>query len=186
VKPFVSIVVPLLNEESFIERLTRSLLEQDYPRDRYEILMADGGSTDRTLEILRRVDADARVRVLANPRRTAPAAMNVLIAAARGEIVTRVDGHSRIASDYLRRVVDVMEETGEAVVGGPVLLEADTPFRRALVEALVSASGWGRFPIGPSGPGRTSSRCRPAPSGSTSSTRPDPGTSRSRSSRTST
>lgn len=146
VDPFVSIVVPLLDEEATIERLTRSLLDQDYPRDRYEILMADGGSTDRTLEIVRRVDGEGRARLLRNPGRTAPAALNLAIAASRGEIVTRVDGHSHVAPDYLRRVVEVMEETGEAVVGGPVLMEADTPFRRAVVEALYSPIGVGSVP----------------------------------------
>jgi succinoglycan biosynthesis protein ExoA len=142
----VSIVVPLLNEELHIARLARSLLDQDYPKDRYEILMADGGSTDGTLEILKGLDAQARVRILPNPGRTAPAALNVLIRASRGEIVTRVDGHSRVAPDYLSRIVQVMEETGEAVVGGPVLLETDTPFRRALVEALLSPLGVGAVP----------------------------------------
>jgi cellulose synthase/poly-beta-1,6-N-acetylglucosamine synthase-like glycosyltransferase len=146
VKPFVSIVVPLLNEEATIERLARSLLEQTYPRDRYEILMADGGSRDATLSMLRRVDGEGRVRVLDNPGRTAPAALNVLLAAARGEVVTRVDGHSFVAEDYLERIVEVMEATGESVVGGPVRMEADTPFRRALVEALYAPVGVGSVP----------------------------------------
>lgn len=144
--PHISIVVPLLNEEPYVERLARSLLDQDYPADRYEILMADGGSTDRTLEILRRVNADGRIRILDNPGRTAPAALNLLLAHARGEIITRVDGHSYVAPDYLRRIAQVMEETGEAVVGGPVLMEADTPFRRALAEALYSRAGVGSVP----------------------------------------
>ena len=146
VKPYVSIVVPLLNEEASIERLARSLLDQDYPHDRYEILMADGGSTDGTLALLRQVDHDGRIRILDNPGRTAPAALNVLIAASRGEIVTRVDGHSVVAPDYLSRIAAVMEETGESVVGGPVLMEADTPFRRALVEALHSRIAVGSVP----------------------------------------
>ncbi len=144
--PFVSVVVPLLNEEPYVERLARSLLDQDYPRDRYEILMADGGSNDHTLEVLRRVDGDGRIQVLDNPGRTAPAALNVLLARAQGDIVTRVDGHSYLAPDYLRRIVEVMGETREAVVGGPVLMEADTPFRRALVEALSSKMGVGSVP----------------------------------------
>jgi succinoglycan biosynthesis protein ExoA len=146
VPPFVSIVVPLLNEEATIERLARSLLDQTYPHDRYEILMADGGSSDGTLAALRRADPEGRVRVLENPGRTAPAALNVLIAAARGEIVTRVDGHSFVAGDYLERIVAVMEETGESVVGGPVLMEPDTPFRRAMVEALHAPLGVGSVP----------------------------------------
>ncbi len=145
-EPFVSIVVPLLNEAPYVERLTRSLLAQDYPRDRYEILVADGGSSDRTIEILRATDREGRIRVLENPRRTAPAALNVLIAAASGEIVTRVDAHSHVAPDYLKRIVAVMLETGEAVVGGPVQMEADTPFRKALVEALYSRLAVGSVP----------------------------------------
>jgi glycosyltransferase involved in cell wall biosynthesis len=145
-KPFISIVVPLRNEERYVERLTRSLLEQDYPHDRYEIIVADGGSTDGTLAILSRVDPEGRVRVLPNPGRTAPAALNVAIAAARGEIVTRVDGHSYVAADYLSRIVAVMEETGAKVVGGPVRMDADTPFRRALVEALYAPIAVGSVP----------------------------------------
>lgn len=144
--PFISIVVPIRNEEATIERLTRSLLDQDYPRDHYEILMADGGSSDRTHELLKRVDPEGRVVVLDNPGRTAPAALNVAIAKAKGEIVTRVDGHSYVAPDYLSRIVAVMEETGESVVGGPVQMHADTPFRRALVEALYSRIGVGAVP----------------------------------------
>jgi cellulose synthase/poly-beta-1,6-N-acetylglucosamine synthase-like glycosyltransferase len=144
--PYISIVVPIRNEEATIERLTRSLLDQDYPHDRYEILMADGGSSDRTLARLAAVDVEARVRVLANPGRTAPAALNVAIAEAKGEIVTRVDGHSYVAPDYLSRIVSVMEETGESVVGGPVRMEADTPFRRALIAALYSKIAVGAVP----------------------------------------
>jgi len=146
VEPFFSIVVPLLNEGPYIEGLVRSLLDLDYPDERYEIIMVDGGSTDRTLEILERVDTGRRIRVLKNPGRTAPAALNVAIAGAGGEIITRVDAHSRVAPDYLRRIVAVMEETGESVVGGPVMMEADTPFRRALVEALYSPVGVGSVP----------------------------------------
>jgi succinoglycan biosynthesis protein ExoA len=144
--PFISIVVPIRNEQATLERLTRSLLDQDYPHDRYEIIMADGGSHDRTRQILAEIDRERRVRVLENPGRTAPAALNVAIAAARGDIVTRVDGHSFVAPDYLSRIVAVMEETGESVVGGPVLMHADTPFRKALVEAMYSKVGVGSVP----------------------------------------
>jgi glycosyltransferase involved in cell wall biosynthesis len=144
--PFISIVVPIRDEEATIERLTRSLLDQDYPHDRYEILMADGGSSDRTRELLTRLDVESRVLVLDNPGRTAPAALNVAIGAARGDIVTRVDGHSYVAPDYLSRIVAVMQETGEAVVGGPVRMLADTPFRKALVEALYSKIAVGAVP----------------------------------------
>ena len=145
-KPFISIVVPLRNEERYVERLVRSLLEQDYPHDRYEIIVADGGSTDGTLAKLAEVDRQGRIRVLPNPGRTAPAALNVAIAASRGDVVTRVDGHSHVAPDYLSRIVAVMEETGASVVGGPVRMEADTPFRKALIEALYAPIAVGSVP----------------------------------------
>ncbi len=145
-KPFISIVVPIRNEQATIERLTRSLLDQDYPHDRYEILMADGGCTDRTRDLISLVDVEARVRVLDNPGRTAPAALNIAIAEAKGDVVTRVDGHSFVAPDYLSRIVAVMEETGESVVGGPVLMHADTPFRKALIAALYSKIAVGAVP----------------------------------------
>ena len=57
-EPFISVVVPLLNEEPYVERLTRSLLDQDYSPGRYEIIMADGGSTDRTVEVLDKLNTD--------------------------------------------------------------------------------------------------------------------------------
>ena len=72
--------------------------------------------------------------------------MNVAIAEAKGDIVTRVDGHSFVAPDYLSRIVAVMEETGESVVGGPVLMHADTPFREALIAALYSRVAVGAVP----------------------------------------
>ena len=146
VKPFISIVVPIRNEEATIERLARSLLDQDYPHDRYEILMADGGSSDRTRALLAAADPDRRIRVLENPGRTAPAALNVAISEAKGAIITRVDGHSYVAPDYLSRITEVMEETGAAVVGGPVMMDADTPFRRALIEALYAKIAVGSVP----------------------------------------
>lgn len=146
VVPFISVIVPILNEEACIERLARSILDQDYPAEHYEILMADGGSTDRTLEILARIDPARRIRVLRNPGRTAPCGLNVLIDQARGDIVTRIDGHSFIASDYLRQIADLMSSTGASVVGGPVLMHADTAFQTALVEALYSAVAVGSVP----------------------------------------
>ena len=60
--------MPCLDEEAYIEASVRSVLAQDYPADRMEILVADGGSTDHTLTILERLaTSDSRIRVLPNP-----------------------------------------------------------------------------------------------------------------------
>ena len=89
-QPFVTIAMPAFNEERFIETCIRSVQAQTYPRDRFEILIADGRSTDATREILARLSAeDPRIRMIDNPARLQAAGMNEMIRAARGEIIVR-------------------------------------------------------------------------------------------------
>ena len=87
--PTVSIVIPVRNEEQFIEACLASVLAQDYPADRVEILLVDGMSTDRTRELATAVLAarlaEGSARILDNPHAVAPTAMNIGIAAATGQ-----------------------------------------------------------------------------------------------------
>lgn len=111
--PLVTIAMPCLDEERFIEACVRSVLAQDYPRDRIEVLVADGMSMDATREILARLSAeDPRIQVIDNPDRIQAAGMNHIIRAARGEVVVRMDVHCEYASDYVRKCVEVLERTG--------------------------------------------------------------------------
>jgi succinoglycan biosynthesis protein ExoA len=142
--PFVTIAMPCLNEAAYIDACVRSVLAQDYPADRLEILVADGGSTDGTLDVLRRLEeADPRVRVVPNPRRIQAAGMNEVIRAARGDVVVRMDVHCEYAPDYVRRCIEVLAETGADNVGGAQRSRAQTWFQRALCAALDSPLGVG-------------------------------------------
>jgi len=142
--PYVTIAMPCLDEEAYIEASVRSVLAQDYPADRMEILVADGGSTDHTLTILERLaTSDSRIRVLPNPGRIQATGMNEAIRAARGDIVVRMDVHCEYASDYVRRCVEVLDATGADNVGGAQRLRAKTRFQRALCAALSSPAGVG-------------------------------------------
>jgi glycosyltransferase involved in cell wall biosynthesis len=142
--PFVTIAMPCLNEEGFIESCLRSVAAQDYPRDRMEILVADGGSTDRTREILARLaEEDPRIHVLDNPERIQAAGMNHIIRQARGEVVVRMDVHCEYAADYVRRCIEVLERTGADNVGGAQRPRAQTWFQKALCAALESPLGVG-------------------------------------------
>ncbi|MCC6551749.1 MAG: glycosyltransferase family 2 protein [Polyangiaceae bacterium] len=142
--PFVTIAMPCLNEESYIEACLESVAAQDYPRDRIEVLVADGGSTDRTREILARVsEADPRVRMIDNPERIQAAGMNHIIREARGDVVVRMDVHCEYASDYVRKCVEVLERTGADNVGGAQRARAKTWFQKALCAALESPLGVG-------------------------------------------
>jgi len=90
-QPFVSVIIPVRNEARYIEACLRSLLRGGYPAARWEIILADGMSTDGTREIIARVAADAAVPIYIadNPRGTIPHALNLAIAGARGEIIIR-------------------------------------------------------------------------------------------------
>jgi GT2 family glycosyltransferase len=138
--PSVSIILPTLNERSFIRDCLDSLLAQDYPTIG-EILVVDGGSTDGTRDIA--ISLGCPVRVIDNPRVTAAAAMNAGLAEARNEIIVRADAHTLYAADYVRRSVEVLEETGAAVVGGPMRPIGVSPFGRAVAAVTSSPVGVG-------------------------------------------
>ncbi len=142
--PFVSVVMPCLNEEGYIEDCLRSVLAQDYPKDRVEILVADGMSMDRTREILARLtEEDPRIRVIDNPDRIQAAGLNAGIRASRGEVIVRMDVHADYAPDFLRKCVEVLDETGADNVGGAARTKAKKFFQRALSAALDSPLGVG-------------------------------------------
>jgi succinoglycan biosynthesis protein ExoA len=142
--PFVTIAMPCFNAERFIEACLASVSRQDYPADRYEVLVGDGGSTDRTRAILGRLMAeDPRIRLVENPDRLQAPAMNRMIRAARGDVLVRMDVHCEYADDYVRRCVEVLERSGADNVGGAQRARAKTFFQRALCAALESPLGVG-------------------------------------------
>lgn len=123
--PALTVVLPVLNEARDIGRLLEALLDQAAPPGGFEVLVADGGSSDRTREIVRTLAAgDPRLRLLENPRRLSSAGRNVGARAARGTYVLFLDGHCALPrSDYLARAVAIFEETGAACLCRPQPLD---------------------------------------------------------------
>lgn len=142
--PMVTIAMPAYNEERYLEACIASVQAQDYPRERIEILVADGRSTDRTRDILARLSAhDPRIVLIDNPERLQAAGLGHVVKAARGDIVVRMDVHCEYAPDYVRKCVEVLERTGADNVGGAQRAKATTRFQRALCAALASPLGVG-------------------------------------------
>lgn len=142
--PFVTIAMPCLDEEGYVEACLRSVTAQDYAADRVEILVADGGSRDRTREIVSRfARSDPRVVLVDNPGRIQAAGMNEVIRRSRGDVIVRMDVHCEYAPDYVRRCVETLQRTGADNVGGAQRARARTPFQQALCAALTSPLGVG-------------------------------------------
>ena len=158
----VSIIIPIRNEAQYIRRCLNSVLSQDYPSDRMEILVVDGMSDDGTREIVQQIiedrspdakdepgsgsienEARPRVVLLDNPKRIVPSALNIGLSQAQGEVIMRIDGHCEIAPDYISRCLELLERTGADNVGGPLKTISDTLVGRAISLATSSAFGVG-------------------------------------------
>ena len=119
--PLVSVVVPCYNERATIGLLLDALYAQTYPRQQMEVIIADGRSTDGTREAIaawQQAHPDLTVRVVDNPPRIIPAGLNRAIAAARGEIIVRLDAHAVPAEDYVARSVAALQAGRGDNVGG--------------------------------------------------------------------
>ena len=143
-RPRVSVVVPVLNEERHIAEALQSVVDQDYPAELIEILVADGGSTDRTRALVSEVArADSRVRLLDNPGRNQAAGLNVAIDAGRGEVVARLDGHAVWRPWHLSRCIAILAETGADNVGGTMEATGENATGEAIARASSSPFGVG-------------------------------------------
>jgi glycosyltransferase involved in cell wall biosynthesis len=144
-QPFVSVIMPIRNEEDFIARTLGAVLAQDYPHDKMEVLIADGMSTDGTRAIIARLAAasDVAVHVLDNVARIVPTGLNLALERAKGEIIVRVDGHTIIAPDYVSACVFTLETMEADNVGGRMDAVADGPFGEAIALATSSPFGVG-------------------------------------------
>jgi succinoglycan biosynthesis protein ExoA len=143
--PFISIIVPVRNEGRFIAGTLEQLLTQDYPSDRFEVLVADGRSTDDTRAIVAALaESHPNLRLLDNPRRLSSAGRNIAIRAARGDVVLLIDGHCEIDNPhYLTDLADAFAQSGADCVGRPQPLDVTgaTPLQRAIAAARASRLG---------------------------------------------
>ena len=107
--PFISVILPVRNEERYIDACVASIFAQDYPADRMEVIFVDGCSEDRTVALLEKQrEAHPQIVVLHNPNRTVPYAMNIGIAHCRGEVIVRLDAHAEYPPDYVRLSVETL------------------------------------------------------------------------------
>jgi glycosyltransferase involved in cell wall biosynthesis len=142
------------NEARRLPETVDAVLAQRYP-GRLDVTIAVAPSDDGTEDVLRTLASDSRITVVDNPGGITPAGLNSALWASKGDVIVRVDGHAMIPPDYVRRAVELLDETGADNVGGIMGAEGETPFEQAVAAAMSSRFGTGdaRFHYGgPPGP----------------------------------
>lgn len=138
----ISVTAPMLDEADHVEQLVADLAAQDWQGE-VELLVADGRSTDGSVERLRAAASrhGISLQVFDNPERWVSHGLNRCIRAATGDLIVRLDCHSRYPADYLRRCAVAAEETGADNVGGVFVPIGRTPMERAVAAATDSPFG---------------------------------------------
>jgi succinoglycan biosynthesis protein ExoA len=148
--PFVTVILPIRNEANFIERSLGAVLRQDYPSNRMEVIVADGNSTDDTRLVIAQLVDEVKVAgpcapvlVIDNAGGIVATGLNAALKRASGDIVVRVDGHTVIATDYVRQCVEALARTGAENVGGRMDPVSTSSFGQAVAIATSSPFGVG-------------------------------------------
>jgi succinoglycan biosynthesis protein ExoA len=138
----ISIIVPMLNEAEHVGDFVEDVAAQDFEGE-IELLVADGGSDDGSPELLRAAAErhGLALELIENPARWVSQGLNACIRRARGDLLVRLDCHSRYPADYLRLCARAAEETGAAAVGGIVVPHGRTRTERAVACAMDSPFG---------------------------------------------
>ena len=144
--PKVTIIIPCRNEKKFIGKCLDSLIAQDYPKDKLEILVLNGMSTDKTKTV---VEGYGRkhpfIKILDNPNKTSPCALNIGIKNSTGELIIHMGAHSTYQPNYVSKSVNYLIEYGADNVGGILLTlpASNTLIAKAIALVLSNRFGTG-------------------------------------------
>lgn len=146
--PFVSALLVTRNEQDYIEIALMSYVNQDYPKDRYEIIVVDGGSTDKTLDIVEAIKEkyetdEFKISIMNNPKHILASGWNIGIKAAKGEYVIRIDAHAKAYPDFIRKSVETMGNVDAACVGGKLITKTIQGNNETISKVLSSPFGVG-------------------------------------------
>jgi len=135
--PFVSIVIPMLNEIGAIDRCINSILNQDYDKSLIEIVVVDGGSTDGSREKVLELSAThSKIRLFDNPKRKTPISLNVGIKNSGGDVVIILGAHTVIKDDFVSQNIHFMALKNVKCAGGTQINVGDTYTQKAIGYAM--------------------------------------------------
>ncbi len=123
----ITAMIVVRNEEEYIKISLQSLLEQDFPQSKYEIIIVDGESTDKTRQnidtVLKEYQGVTKVNIINNPRKLLASGWNIGIRKARGKYVIRIDAHAKASNNFLKESLKTIKNLPEdvACVGGRLI-----------------------------------------------------------------
>ena len=119
-----SVIIPILDEEKYIAHCLDSIIESDFDKDQMEVLLVDGGSKDKTIEIIQKyIQKHPFISLLDNPKRIVPIAMNIGIKNAKGDYIIRLDAHASYPKDYFSKLIHYHEILDADNIGGVIQTE---------------------------------------------------------------
>lgn len=136
----ITVVCPTYNEEEHIENVLNFFVNAK-PYDK-ELIIVDGGSQDKTLDIVKDwVKKYSNIKLFNNPHKYVPYALNIAIKNSSGDPIIRLDAHTKYSEDYFEKILETFQKTNADIVGGPMIKKGITDFQKAV--AYVTSSPFG-------------------------------------------
>ncbi|TGE34858.1 glycosyltransferase family 2 protein [Desulfosporosinus fructosivorans] len=141
----VSVLIPTLNEEKFIGNCLKSIVFQ-WPPEQLEIIVIDGESCDKTLDIVREFMEEYNfIKIINNPHKTVPYALNAGIRSSSGDIIIRLDAHAKYDPNYISECVKELTNGNAFNVGGPIVTQ---PGKKSYLGYAISYALACKFGVG--------------------------------------
>lgn len=138
----ITVICPVYNEEKHIHNILDFFIRAQ-PESK-ELIIIDGGSTDKTKELVKGYSVRfPQIKILDNPDKYVPFALNKAIKLSEGDPVIRLDAHTKYADDYFTAILNTFSKTGADIVGGPMRSSGDTNFQKAVAFATSTSFGIG-------------------------------------------
>lgn len=145
--PLISAVIPCVNEELYIKKCLNSIFRSDYPQKKIRILVVDGLSTDKTVQIIKKIQQHAKtnLKLLYNKKRSLASAWNIGIQNASGKYLFAMNAHASIEKNYFTKIVHCLEETGVSCCGAclTTIPQSEDYFGKIIGKILSSKIGVG-------------------------------------------
>lgn len=138
----ITVICPVYNEEEYIENVLKFFIESK-PDDK-ELILVDGGSTDRTIEIIKKwIEKFNNIRLMHNKNKYVPFALNLAIKNSAGDPIIRLDAHTIYEKNYFEKILETFDKTNADIVGGPMRKIGSNDFQSAVAYATTSLFGIG-------------------------------------------